>query len=201
MKSQIFNTNCETKEKVFVAFLGLSLFISLIKLFYFSSPTLINIFLFLVLLILFSALSFLAYFDLKRMEVHRNVSFFLMSILLVINILLFLLIRDGIQIAPTWKYDSYQNILGAITLGAIFQLIVLLTKEKGLGQGDVRIALIVGLLIGFNNLLSWSYISIFSALIFGTLLALMKQRKIKGLKIPFVPFMVLGVIIILLLKL
>jgi len=201
LKSQIFNTKCEIKEKIFVSFLGLSLFISFLKLFYFSSPTFINILLFLTLLILFSALSFLVYFDLKKMEVHRSVSFFLMSILLVINILLFLLIKDEIQITSTWIYSPYQNILGAIALGAIFQLIVLLTKEKALGQGDVRISIIVGLLIGFNNLLSWGYIAIFTSLIYGLLYAIIKKKKVKGLKIPFVPFMLLGVITILLLKL
>jgi leader peptidase (prepilin peptidase)/N-methyltransferase len=163
------------------------------------SPTFKNIILLIVLSLLFFALLFLAYYDLKKMEVHKSVSFVLLVLLLILNILVFLLSKDnqGIQMTESWRYDSYQNILGAIALGAIFQLIVLLTKEKGLGQGDVRISLITGLIIGFNNLIYWSYISIFSALLFGALLALMKQKKIKGLKIPFVPFMVLGVIVLL----
>jgi len=100
-----------------------------------------------------------------------------------------------------WEYIPYQNILGAIALGTITQLIVLLTKEKGLGQGDVRISMIVGLLIGFDSILYWSYISVFTALIYGSVFALKEKKKLKGLKIPFVPFMILGVIIIVLISL
>lgn len=90
--------------------------------------------------------------------------------------------------------------IGAIVLGSIFQLIVLISKEKALGQGDVRIALITGLLIGMSNLLEWGYITIFSALIYGLILAF-KKKKFKNLKIPLLPFMVLGILSVLLLVL
>lgn len=89
--------------------------------------------------------------------------------------------------------------MGAIILGTLFQLIVLLSKEKALGQGDVRIALITGLSIGVSNLILWSYITVFSSLIYGIYIAIQK-KKFRGLKIPFVPFMVLGVIVTLLIK-
>ena len=90
--------------------------------------------------------------------------------------------------------------LGALILGSIFQLIVLMSKEKALGQGDVRVAIITGLLIGYTNILTWLYITIFTALIYGLILAY-KKKKFKDLRIPFVPFMALGNILILLLAL
>lgn len=95
-------------------------------------------------------------------------------------------------------YNPYNNLLGALTLGSIFQLAVLISKEKALGQGDVRIGIITGLLIGINNLIPWSYITIFTALIYGFILAY-KKKKFKGLRIPFVPFMVLGIVVLILL--
>ena len=144
---------------------------------------------------------FLAYIDLKKFEVNRKVSSILLISLILVNISIFLLKSDSVILINNWRFDAYQNILGAIALGSITQLIVLLTKEKGLGQGDVRISMIVGLLIGFNNILYWSYIAVFSAIIYGIIDALNNRKKLKGLKIPFVPFMVLGAIIIVLINL
>lgn len=135
------------------------------------------------------------------MEVHRTVSLVLMLVLLTISILLFFLKGSHTEILlfNNWVLSPYQNIMSTLILGSLFQLIVLISKEKALGQGDVRIALIVGLLIGMNNLVLWSYITVFSALIYGFVLGY-RKGKFKGLKIPFVPFMVLGIITTILLS-
>ena len=69
-----------------------------------------------------------------------------------------------------------------------------------MGQGDVRIAIITGLLIGVTNIIYWVYIAVFTALIYGLIIA-SKKKKFKGLRIPFVPFMVLGVILMILFNL
>lgn len=103
----------------------------------------------------------------------------------------------GIEIVNGYTYLPLLNFYAAIILGSIFLLIVLISKEKALGQGDVRIAIIVGLLIGYNNILVWVYITVFSAL-FYSLIVLKEKKKIKGTHIPFVPFMILGVLIVLL---
>jgi prepilin signal peptidase PulO-like enzyme (type II secretory pathway) len=86
----------------------------------------------------------------------------------------------------------------ALLLGLPFFLTVLITKEKALGSGDIRIALISGFLIGRTNIMVWLYITIFSALIYGLILGY-KKKSIKNLKIPFAPFMILGTVLSLLL--
>jgi len=136
------------------------------------------------------------------MEVHNSLSFILMISLVAINILLFLIFKNDldIKLIGNWIYNPFNNMLGALILGSIFQLIVLMSKEKALGQGDVRVAIITGLLIGYTNILTWLYITIFTALIYGLILAY-KKKKFKDLRIPFVPFMALGNILILLLAL
>lgn len=139
--------------------------------------------------IIFGVLGYIAYKDFKTMEIDNLTSLVLMLFLIVITVILFFI--------PSYKDWAYQKLLGAVILGSIFQLIVLLTKEKGLGQGDVRLAIISGILVGMDNLVPWLYITIFSALIYGLVLA-KKKKKFKGLKIPFVPFMVLGMVVILL---
>lgn len=87
--------------------------------------------------------------------------------------------------------------IGSLLLGSISQLLVIATKEKALGQGDVRVLLIIGLLIGYRKLVPWLYITVFSALIYGLILAY-REKKLKNLKIPLVPFAVLGAISIIL---
>ena len=200
MKSQILKTKCNTTERVFVILLTISLGILTFKTLYYSPLNIYTVLIYLILVTLFLTLTFLAYYDFKKMEVHTTVSFVLMLVLLLINVTLFFLFKDNlnINILNNWNYNPYNNILSTLTLGSIFQLVVLISKEKALGQGDVRIAIITGLLIGFNNLIYWLYITIFTALIYGFILAY-KKKKFKNLKIPFVPFMVLGIIVLILL--
>ncbi len=143
--------------------------------------------------IIFGVLGYIAYKDFKTMEVDNMTSLILMLSLILITVILFFFI-------PSYKEWAYQKLLGAIILGSVFQLIVLITKEKGLGQGDVRLAIISGVLVGMDNLVPWLYITIFSALIYGLVLA-KKEKKFKGLKIPFVPFMVLGIICVMIINL
>lgn len=154
-----------------------------------------------VISIVVTALIFLSYFDLKKMEVHNIVSMSLLLSLFIINILLFLFKGSdySLVIGNSFIFSPYQNFLGALLLGLIFQSIVLISKEKALGQGDVRIAMVVGLIIGYSNLLMWLYITIFSALFYSLYLGI-RTGKFKGLHIPFVPFMILGVLVIFLIS-
>ncbi len=202
MKYQIFKTKCNTTEKIFITLLTISLSILTFKTFYYSPFNISTLLTYLILVSLFLTLTFLAYYDFKKMEVHTTVSFILMIVLVILNIFLFFFKGSDTQILILngLAYTPYNNMLATLTLGSIFQLVVLISKERALGQGDVRIAIITGMIIGINNLIYWLYITIFSALIYGFILAY-RKKKFKGLKIPFVPFMVLGTIIIILLQL
>lgn len=186
MKLQISKKNFKKAEIFFSISFLITIISTLISLFLKKKDLKEVLLTFFLLLPLFGSLIYLAYYDFKKMEVHPKLSLSLISVLGIVNIILFIFQRDsGV---------GYDNLFGAITLGAIFQLIVLLTKERGLGQGDVRIAIICGILVGFSNLISWLYITIFSSLFFGIVVAI-KKKKFRGLKIPFVPFMVLGIIV------
>lgn len=157
--------------------------------------SLYSIFFFIVV----SILLYLAYYDLLKMEVHNILSLSLLLGLCLINLYFFY--TNGFafeQMLGKYIFSPLNNLQGGILLGIIFQLIVLVSKEKALGQGDVRIALIVGLLVGFNNIIPWLYITVFSAIIYSVFWGI-KVHKFRGLKIPFVPFMILGVLITVLL--
>jgi prepilin signal peptidase PulO-like enzyme (type II secretory pathway) len=180
----------------------IAVFILLVKLMFLNTFNLFHLLFFFVLVILFASLFYLSYYDFKKMEVHNLVSLILMLFLFILNLTLFFVLGsdNGLSITSRFEYIPYGNLLGALVLGAIFQLVVLITQEKALGLGDVRIAIIVGLLVGFSNLWLWLNITIFSALFYGLLIA-RKRKKFKGLKIPLVPFMVLGIVAVLLLTL
>lgn len=198
MKFQIHKIKCRTLEKVFVLLLTISLLFLTYKSFS-SEITLLQILIYFLLVFLFFILAFLAYYDFKKMEVHNSISFVLMITLVVINAVLFFVYKDklDINIFGDWVYNPYNNMIGALILGTLFQLIVLISKEKALGQGDVRMGIISGLLVGYSNLISWGYITVFSALFYGLILSI-KEKRIKGLKIPLLPFITLSIILILL---
>lgn len=196
MKSQILKTKCNTTEKIFISFLGISILSLYVKVLLYSNFSILNIGVFLIGTIIFSSLVFLAYIDLKIMEVHNLTSLILFFFLSVLNIVLFLIKRD-ITLTNGWQYIAYNNIFAALILGSLSQLIVLISKEKALGQGDVRMLLIAGLLVGKTNLMIWGYLTVFSALAYGVVIGL-RKKKFKNVKIPLLPFIVLSIIITLL---
>ncbi len=175
------------------------LFLSVVfyKGFYFFDFSLFSVLEIVFLMVISGGLFYLSYYDFIKMEVHNIVSMSLMILLLLINIILYKIygLDSSVVLFNGYIFNPLSNLLGALILGSIFQLVVILSKEKALGQGDVRIAIIVGLLIGQNNFGIWLYVTIFSALFYGLIVA-RERRKIRGLHIPFVPFMILGVLLI-----
>jgi prepilin signal peptidase PulO-like enzyme (type II secretory pathway) len=196
---KIFKTECKAVEKVFVGILGINL-LTLILSYNFSTATLpITLTTYLVIVIIFLLLSYIAYIDLKTMEIDNKLSLILMLSILAINLFLYFFLdqETGLIISDNFSYIPYNNFFLALFLALIFLLVVLVSKEKAMGAGDIRLAIIVGLLIGKSNLIPWLYITIFSAIIYGLLLG-NKKKKFKRLKIPFAPFMILGAIVSLL---
>lgn len=86
---------------------------------------------------------------------------------------------------------TISNLLGGFLIGLIFWIIIKVTKEKGLGLGDLDIVMIIGFTLGFPMVLSAFYYTLIVATIFGILLAIYLKR-FKGLIIPFVPFLTMG---------
>lgn len=193
LKSQILNTKCELTEKIFLFSLGLSVLLLYFKLFQSLNYSVLNISYFLTISLIFSCLIYLAYVDFKKMEVHNAISMALLLFLSIINIFLFFS-KSELPLSSSWIYVAYDNLLGALILGSLSQLIVLISKEKALGQGDVRMLLITGLLTGKNNIIVWGYLTVFSALAYGLTIAI-KKKKFKNVKIPLLPFIVFSILI------
>lgn len=195
MKSQIFKQKLKGKDYIFLITAIIFLLLIPFRIYSQYGCNMQTNILLSILILIFLPLIFLAYKDFKTFEVDHYTSLILLILFSLFNISLFIVKGNefGIPLTEKWTYLPYQNLLGAVALGSVFQLLVLLTKEKGLGQGDVRIAIICGLMLGFNNLIPWLYITIFTALGYGVGIAI-KRKKFKGTKVPFLPFMILGIV-------
>lgn len=92
------------------------------------------------------------------------------------------------------KNDIINTVLAAFASGGFFLLLVLLSKGKGMGMGDVKLGFALGLILGFSN----TVVALFFAFILGTVVGVfLIASGEKGLKskVPFGPFLVAGTII------
>jgi leader peptidase (prepilin peptidase)/N-methyltransferase len=197
---KIFKTECKSTEKVFVGILGVSIFFSIYNSIYSTLPLPQIIIFYFILLVILYILFYISYVDFKTMEIDSWLTLGVILFLLVINISLYFLTNPniGLVVSKNFSYIPYDNALFSLILAIPFLLIVLISKEKAMGFGDIRIAIIVGLLIGYSNSMLWVYITVFSTLLYGLILGYKKKKKFKDIKIPFAPFMILGAVLSLL---
>ncbi len=148
-----------------------------------------------LILILFTYLIYLAIYDIKTMEIPYGITVKMLIILVALNI--FLITAFGTESnIELWNgnfYSPLNNLIGGAIAATAIALIVLITKEKAMGEGDIYIAAIMGLILGGSKLIAGLYITIITAMIFSILYAI-KIRRYKNVRIPFIPFLVLGTI-------
>lgn len=98
--------------------------------------------------------------------------------------------RHAMQAAQT----LFWGILMAILIGGFFWGLIIITKGKGMGGGDVKLGAFIGLVLGFPLAL----LAIFLAFILGAIFSIfliLAGKKHLGQSIPFGPFLVLGSLI------
>ena len=85
-------------------------------------------------------------------------------------------------------------ILSAFLAAGFFLTLVLISKGKWMGMGDVKLAFFMGLFLGFPLVLGALFFSFLIGALVGIGLILLKKKSFKA-EIPFGPFLVLGVLI------
>ncbi|MEX2028330.1 MAG: prepilin peptidase [Candidatus Curtissbacteria bacterium] len=81
--------------------------------------------------------------------------------------------------------------IGAFALAAFFGLIVFLTRGRGMGEGDIVLGFLMGMVLGIRD----GTLAVFLAFLLGAVVAIFligAGRKRFGQTIPFAPFLVLG---------
>lgn len=93
----------------------------------------------------------------------------------------------------------FQHLLSSVAVMSVILSLFLLTRGRGMGFGDVKLSTTIGLLLGLKAGMMALYLAFIIGAIFGLILIFLKRKKLKS-KIAFGPFLVLGIIIMLLFK-
>ncbi len=86
------------------------------------------------------------------------------------------------------------HIMAAFSAAIFFGIIVLVTLRRGMGEGDIFLALLIGMVLGLKNTL----VAIFAAFMIGALVAvflIILGRKKFGQAVPFGPFLIIGFLV------
>lgn len=86
------------------------------------------------------------------------------------------------------------TILSALGASGFFLLIYLVSRGQWLGFGDVKLAFLMGLFLGFPHILVALFLSFFIGAVVGLLLIAKGKKTLKS-EVPFGPFLVIGTII------
>lgn len=89
---------------------------------------------------------------------------------------------------------TYSGTLAAFTAFMFFFLLVAVSKEKWMGMGDAYLVILLGLIVGWPNILLALMLAFSIGAIIGIVLIALKKKKMDS-QIPFGPFLVAGTFI------
>lgn len=82
-------------------------------------------------------------------------------------------------------------LLGGLVGGGFIGLLVLITRGKGMGVGDIKLAFLIGLVLGFPVVILALFLAFAIGAIWAIILLISKVKKIKD-ALPFAPFLIIG---------
>lgn len=92
--------------------------------------------------------------------------------------------------------NGQSSIINALFSGVgsflFFLILYLITRGKGMGFGDVKLAFLLGIILGFPKIVAAFYVAFLTGAIAGSILIIWKKKKLKGGTIPFGPFLIIG---------
>ncbi len=98
-----------------------------------------------------------------------------------------------VQLATLGVYAN--RFLSALGGFAFFLILYLITKGKGMGFGDVKLAFLIGIVLGFPKIITALYLAFLTGAIVGSILIIWRKKKLKGGTIPFGPFLIIAAIL------
>ena len=134
----------------------------------------------LYLLIIFSLLIIIFVYDLKHYIIPDKVIYSAIGIVFVYRI-----------IFNFQKTDLYYSVLSAFGACAFFFIIWAVSHGKWMGFGDVKLAFLMGLFLGFPNILVALFLAFLIGAIIGLGLIFFGKKNLKS-QVPFGPFLILG---------
>ena len=108
-------------------------------------------------------------------------------------IITFLYKLFGIWLGFGWDlgFEHWDFMLAAFLASLFFLAIVLVSRGRWMGIGDIKLAFLMGLFLSFPNILVALFFSFFIGAIIGLGLITAKKKTLKS-EVPFGPFLVTG---------
>ncbi|BCX13861.1 MAG: hypothetical protein KatS3mg085_393 [Candidatus Dojkabacteria bacterium] len=152
-----------------------------------------------IFLVVTFTLLFLSVFDILTLSVPTNLvkSLYIFTILinLFIALLKLLSLRFGwgmfVENVPLGGFD---NLICALLLSLLVWLLSKLTKESAMGMGDVDIAGIVGIMLGWPNIIAGFMYTLYVGGFVG-IIYMIFLKKFRDTLVPFVPIITLGFVL------
>lgn len=86
---------------------------------------------------------------------------------------------------------SISNFLSALGTAGFFYFLVLITRGRGMGMGDVKLVGLMGLILGWPRIIVALFLAFLTGAVVGAILVLLKKKRFEE-HIPFGPFLVAG---------
>jgi prepilin signal peptidase PulO-like enzyme (type II secretory pathway) len=147
--------------------------------------TVLNVISFSYLLIVTCFLIIIFVYDLKHYIIPDKVIYPAIAAAIIFNF--------QFLISKQFSIFNY-SILSAILAAAFFLIIVLVSRGKWMGVGDIKLAFFMGFFLGFPNILAALFLAFFFGAIIGVGLIIARKKTIKS-EVPFGPFLVAGTFI------
>jgi len=144
--------------------------------------TLGNIYIMVYLLLISCFLIVIFVYDLKHFIIPDKIIYPAIAIALIFNFQFLIFNQFSI-----FKF----SILSAIGAAIFFLAIVLISRGRWLGIGDIKLAFFIGLFLGFPNILVALFLAFLIGAIIGLGLVISGKKTLKS-EVPFGPFLVTG---------
>ena len=104
-------------------------------------------------------------------------------------------LEQYILVFPAFAHGIWNHAMGAIVGFIFFLLLSLITRGRGIGFGDVKLAFAIGLLFGWPDIAIITMLSFIIGGLWSVGLMLVGAKKMKD-RVPFAPFFVLGALLV-----
>ncbi len=95
------------------------------------------------------------------------------------------------RIIFNFQFQISNYLYSALGAAAFFLIIVLISQGKWMGVGDIKLAFLMGLILGWPNILVALFLAFLIGAIIGLMLIAFGKKKLKS-EVPFAPFLVTG---------
>jgi leader peptidase (prepilin peptidase)/N-methyltransferase len=104
------------------------------------------------------------------------------------------LVNSNWILNSNFKFQISNYLLAALIASSFFLIIFLISRGRAMGFGDVKLAVLMGLLLGLPNVLVALFLAFLFGAIIGVILMVFKKKSLKS-EIPFGPFLIAGTFI------